>query len=246
MKSFASFDDAAIAYRDEGEGRPALLLHGFLANAETNFVRPGVSAALLAAGRRVILPDLRGHGGSDASTDPHRWPPDVMAKDQEALLAHLGIADGEYDLVGYSLGARMAIRMLARGASPGRAALCGMGESATGGDARRAHFEDAIRNGENAHDARAGKFILGFMAQNGVKPEAALLALAAQIDTPPSVLGRISTPILCLSGADDHDNGSAEKLAAMFPNARAERTPGNHLSAVAAPEFAAALVRFLA
>ena len=66
----------------------------------------------------------------------------------------------------------------------------------------------------------------------------------SQIQTEKAPLAAIETPILCVSGADDHDNGSAEGLAAFFPNAQAQRINGNHLSAVNV-ELGAAIVRFL-
>ncbi len=111
---FSSFDGQEIAYRVMGEGRPTLLLHGFLADSLSNWVQPGIAAALAGLGRQVILPDLRGHGASAAPTDLAFWPPDTLAMDQMALVAHLGLTD--HDLVGYSLGARTAVRMMVRGA----------------------------------------------------------------------------------------------------------------------------------
>ncbi|MDR7118561.1 alpha/beta fold hydrolase [Caulobacter sp. BE254] len=126
LHRFQSFDGVSIGYRTLGEGWPTLLLHGFLASAEANWFLPGIAAAVAAAGRRVIAPDLRGHGRSDAPTDPAAWPRDVLAMDQEALIAHLHLSD--YDLVGYSLGARTAVRMAVRGARPRKLVLAGMGE----------------------------------------------------------------------------------------------------------------------
>ena len=77
-----------VGYRTLGEGWPTLMLHGFLASAETNWFLPGIAAAVAATGRRVIAPDLRGHGRSDAPTDPAAWPRDGLAMDPEALIAH--------------------------------------------------------------------------------------------------------------------------------------------------------------
>lgn len=244
MTHFSSFDGAKIAYRILGEGRPALLLHGFLANAELNFFAPGIAAAVAATGRKVIAPDLRGHGASAASEDKAAYPIDVLARDQEALLKHLDI--GEYDLIGYSLGARTAVRMMARGAKPAKAVLGGMGDTGVlDVNQRVAFFEDALKNGEKAQNAAAGKRVHAMLAHTGLKAAAMLNVLASQKSTTSAELSAITIPTLVVSGVDDADNGSAEGLAMLLPRATARRVPGNHLSAVAAPELQMAIAEFL-
>lgn len=242
--TFASFDGAQIAVHTLGEGRPTLMLHGFIASAELNWIMPGIAARVAAAGRRVIMPDLRGHGASAAPTDAASWLPDILAMDQEALLTHLGLTN--YDLVGYSLGARTAVRMLVRGARPGRVALGGMGDSGVlRAGARAAMFEDSIRNGENAADPRAGKVIQARIRHGGFKPEALLGVLASFVPTTEADLAALDLPILAVSGERDEDNGSPERLAALLPQGQAARVPGDHLSAVGEPALAEAIVAFL-
>jgi pimeloyl-ACP methyl ester carboxylesterase len=189
--------------------------------------------------------DLRGHGRSEASENPTAYPPDVLAQDGEALIAHLSLTD--YDLVGYSLGARTAVRMLVRGARPRRCVLGGMGDSGILGSAARADFfADAIRNGEESRNPQAAKVIHAMIQRANLKPQAMLNVLKAQVQPTQAELDRIDTPILVVSGIDDNDNGSAEGLARLLKNAKAERVPGNHLSAVQAPELAQAIVSCLA
>jgi len=244
MERFASFDGAPIAFRLMGEGRPVLLLHGFLADAELNWIQPGIAAKIAATGRQAILPDLRGHGASAAPTGAEAYPPDALAMDQEALIARLGLAD--YDLVGYSLGARTAMRMMVRGARPARAVLGGMGDSGIMNvAARRAFFADSIRNGARAARPEAGQYIQAAIAERGLSAEAMLNVLTQQVDTPRETLAGIDVPILVVSGTEDEDNGSAEGLAAALPRARALRVPGNHLTAIGEPALAAAIVAFL-
>lgn len=245
MATFSSFDGRAIAYRTFGpeNGRATLLLHGFLANAEVNWIAPGVTAALAASGRFVITPDLRGHGASAAPQDPDAYPPDALAQDQEALLSYLGVTS--YDLVGYSLGARTAIRMLVRAAKPGRAVLAGMGQSAVDGKARRAAFHDWIVNGAAAVDGRTGAAVQAFLGRNGIDPQAALGVQGSIVDTPIADLAAIKTPILCLSGDRDFDNGSAEILASYFPHASARRVKGDHMSTILDRDFCSAILSFL-
>ena len=88
IRRFASFDGQEIAYQVLGAGRPTLMIHGFLADAQKNWIQPGIAAAVAAVGRQVILPDLRGHGASAAPTDLAYWPADALALDQAALVAH--------------------------------------------------------------------------------------------------------------------------------------------------------------
>lgn len=246
LHRFQSFDGVSIGYRTLGDpaGWPTLMLHGFLASAETNWFLPGIAAAVAASGRRVIAPDLRGHGRSDAPTDPAAWPRDVLAMDQEALIAHLHLKD--YDLVGYSLGARTAVRMLVRGARPRKLALGGMGDSGLmAAGARAAMFEDSIRHGDAAKDPRAGRRVHAMMAAGGLKPEAMLGVLTSFVATSADEIGAIDVPTLVVAGQRDDDNGSVEGLAAMMPNARAARVPGDHLTAVMEPALAEVVTSFL-
>ena len=129
--SFTSFDGQTIAYHTLGEGRPTLLLHGFMASTQLNWTGPGITAKIAALGRKVIALDFRGHGASAHFNAEADFPPDVLSMDVEALLGHLGLSD--VDLVGYSMGARTAVRLLIRGFRPGKLVMGGMGDT---GDCR--------------------------------------------------------------------------------------------------------------
>ena len=170
---FKSFDGAALSYRIEGEGRLVLMLHGFLANSRLNWIEPGIAGAIANAGFKAIMLDHRGHGRSAAPEDAAAYPPDVLAQDALALLDHLQLKD--YDLVGYSLGARTAVRMLVLGARPRRCVLGGMGKSGVVGSAARvAFFEDAIGKGEGGAHPEAARLIGLLMERAHVKSEVML------------------------------------------------------------------------
>src|SRR5258707_1585326 len=94
-----------IAYLDEGQGDPIILIHGFASSKDVNWVQPGWFTTLKAAGRRVIALDNRGHGQSAKLTDPANYHTAKMASDVKALMAHLDI--GRADVMGYSMGARI-------------------------------------------------------------------------------------------------------------------------------------------
>ena len=134
---FAGRDGVELACRETGFGRPLILLHGFMGAGSS--MLDGWAGPLAGQGRRVVVPDFRGHGDSAKPHDPAAYPPDVLADDGLALVEHLGFGDGGYDLGGYSLGARIVLRMLVRGAKPGRAIVAGQGlAKVSGPQGRRA------------------------------------------------------------------------------------------------------------
>ena len=89
---FEARDGVRLAWREIGEGRPILLLHGLFSNAEVNWIKFGTAARVAAEGYRVIMPDLRVHGSSDAPHGEEYYPPDVLMHDVQDLVAHLGLA----------------------------------------------------------------------------------------------------------------------------------------------------------
>src|SRR6202046_3251962 len=111
---FPANDGARLAYRETGSGRPLILLHGFMGTG-SDWLDHGPGDTLAETGFRLVLPDFRGHGQSPRPHDQPAYPPDVLADDALALISHLGLGAGEYDLGGYSLGGRIVVRLLARG-----------------------------------------------------------------------------------------------------------------------------------
>jgi pimeloyl-ACP methyl ester carboxylesterase len=241
---FQGRDGAELVYREMGEGRPLVLIHGFFSTAMVNWVRYGHAAKIAARGHRVVMPDLRGHGGSAKSHDAAAYPSDVLVDDGFALIEQLGLTD--YDLGGYSLGGRTTIRMLARGATPGRAIVAGMGLEGivhTGG--RSAYFRRILTHLGTFERGSADWMTEAFLKTVGGDPVALLAILDTFVDTPREVLERIETPTLVLAGSEDDDNGSAEALAAALLDGRYVAVPGNHMSAVIKPELGVAIADFL-
>lgn len=245
MNRFASFDGAEIAWHEVGSGRPVILLHGLFSDAATNWIRFGSAATIAAAGFRVILPDLRGHGASAKPHDAAAYPPDVLAMDAAALVAHLGLSD--YDLGGYSLGARTAVRCLARGMTPRRVVLAGMGLSGLIEVGRRTDwFLSVIADLGRFERGSPGWTAVQFMRTNHVDGAAVSHVLLSQVVTDRAALNGLSRPTLVVCGADDADNGSAPDLAAALPDATYVEVPGTHMSSVTKPELGHAIAEFLA
>ncbi len=235
---------ARLAVHRMGVGRPVLLLHGLFSSAQVNWIKFGTAERLVAAGFEAIMPDLRAHGQSDAPHDPAAYPADVLVQDAQAVVTALGLTD--YDLVGFSLGSRTAVRGVLAGLSPRRLVLGGMGLEGLSGWARRsAHFISAIdRFGTIPRDDSA-YLAQAFMKSMNVDRVAARLLLQSVDDTVASALNAVTMPTLVVCGSEDEDNGSAQALAAQLPNAVYRAVPGTHMSSVTKPEFGAAIAEFL-
>src|SRR3954454_4873071 len=103
-----SFHNGAveIAYLDEGEGDPIVLVHGFASSKNVNWVYPSWVSDLKEDGRRVIALDNRGHGDSAKLYDAEDYEIAVMANNIVALLPHHKL--DRADVMAYSQGSRMA------------------------------------------------------------------------------------------------------------------------------------------
>jgi pimeloyl-ACP methyl ester carboxylesterase len=241
---FQGRDGVRLAYRELGVGRPVVLIHGYFSTATMNWLRYGHAARIAAGGYRVVMPDLRGHGDSAKPHDAAAYPPDILTDDGFALVEHLGLTD--YDLGGYSLGARTTIRMLTRGARPKRAIVAGIGwDGIVHAVGRGEYFRDVLTHPGTFARGSAEWMAEAFLRTVGGDPVALLHVLDTFVDTPREALGGIDTPTLVLMGADDHDTGSAEELVAALAKGQYAGIPGNHMSAVTKPELGAAIADFL-
>lgn len=241
---FPSFDGVELAVHRLGEGRPVVLLHGLFSDANTNWIRFGHAQRLADAGFQAIMPDLRAHGQSDRPHDPNAYPQDVLVGDVQALIGHLGLSD--FDLGGFSLGARTAVRSVIEGARPRRLVLAGMGLAGLAGwDRRAAFFIDAIDRFEAVKQGDPAFLAVAFMKTQKVDRVAARLLLQSVEDIGPAQLAAVTIPTLVVCGDKDRDNGSPEELVAALANARLERVPGTHMSSVTEPALGQAIAEFL-
>jgi pimeloyl-ACP methyl ester carboxylesterase len=242
---FESFDGERIAWRELGEGRAVVLIHGYFSTAEVNWLRYGHAQAIAARGFRVIMPDLRGHGASARPHDAAAYPRDALMRDGLALVEHLGLTD--YDLGGYSLGARTTVRMLANGAHPRRVILSGMGLAGLIETAGRGEYFRHVLTHLGSFERGTSEWMTeAFLKTTKGDPVALLRVLDTFVDTPPAALADMRAPTLVVSGDEDHDNGSAAALADALPHGVLREVPGNHMSAVTKPELGEAIAAFLA
>lgn len=246
LHHFTTSDGVRLAYRIVGEqnDRDVMLIHGLFSNGELNWVKFGHAQKLADTGFRVILPDLRAHGASEAPHGAEHYPDDVLARDMEELIAHLELVD--YDLGGFSLGARTTARLLMRGATPKRVVFGGMGlEGLAGWSKRKDFFLDVIAHFDEIKHGDPRFMTVSFMKTMKVDRQAAKWLLGTFTDTDPDALAHITQPALVVCGTEDFDNGSAEKLVAALPNATYAPVPGTHMSSVAEGAMGDAIVRFL-
>lgn len=247
MQSFRH-DGIEIAYLDEGDGEPIVLVHGFASNAAVNWVLPGWVATLTKAGRRVIALDNRGHGASSKLYDPAAYHSASMAQDVRALLDHLGIARA--DVMGYSMGARIvAFLALAHPERVRSIVLGGLGSRLVDGVGLPQSVADALEApSQAAVSDPQGRVFRAFAEQtrSDLKALAACIRGSRQTLTRADVMA-IRMPALVAVGTTDEVAGSARELAAMLPGGEALDIPDrDHMQAVGDKVFKAGVLAFLA
>jgi pimeloyl-ACP methyl ester carboxylesterase len=245
LDRFASFDGVEIAYTLFGDGPDVLLLHGFASDHIGNWVRPGIAAALVESGRRVIAYDARGHGASGKPHEVDAYEHDAMVRDAQALLDRLAVT--AVDVVGYSMGAIVSSRLVPHEPRARSLVLGGVGGRLAHGRSPEVRARTAAALEARAASPQAPPVDRAFrrFAQRSGNDLAALAAVqrAAAAGTPGD-LGAIRVPTLVVAGVDDRLAGAPGELAALIHGAETAAIAGNHLSAVAEP-LAAAIVGFL-
>jgi len=245
LHRWTASDGVELAWHEEGEGRPVILLHGLFSDAQMNWINFGHADRIATAGFRAIMPDLRAHGLSAKPHSAEHYPTGILVRDLTELIAHLGLAD--FDLGGFSLGARTVVQAVGEGLKPGKAILAGMGlRGLQNWERRQQFFRDAIAAFDTAARGDPHWLAIQFMKTMKTDREAALLLLDSFGPTAPEWFAAFTRPALVVCGSEDEDNGSAADLAAALPDARFEEVPGTHMSSVTKPELGEAIARFLA
>jgi len=241
-------DNVEIAFLDEGEGEPIVLVHGFASNAAVNWVHPGWFTFLKDAGRRVIALDNRGHGASTKLYDPAAYHSALMAGDLAALLDHLAL--GRADVMGYSMGARITAFLALQNPQRLRSAIFGgLGSHLLDGIGVPDDVAEALEAPSPAavNDPRARMFrVFAEQTQSDLRALAACARGSRQTLTPAQV-ATIRVPALVALGSKDVIGGSAAELAALLPAGQALEIPGrDHMTAVGDKVFKQGVLTFLA
>ena len=237
-------DGIELAYHETGQGRVAILLHGLFSDANMNWIKFGHAGRLADAGFRVIMPDLRAHGLSGKPHGAAYYPRGILARDLRELVARLGLT--EFDLGGFSLGARTSVEAVGEGLHPRRAVLGGSGlEGLRNWKQRKDFFVEAIERFDEAERGDPHWLSIQFMKSQKVDRVAAAHLLDSFEDAFMDWLEAFTMPTLVVCGAEDEDNGSAAELAEALPIAKFIEVPGTHMSSVTKPELGEAIVTFL-
>ena len=237
-------DGIQLAWHELGDGQPVVLLHGLFSDANMNWIKFGHAARIAAEGCRVIMPDLRGHGLSGKPHEPEHYPVGILARDLRELIAHLALTD--FDLGGFSLGARTTVEGIGEGLRPRRAILGGAGlEGLRHWERRKNFFLEAIELFDRVPRSDPHWLSIQFMKSQKIDRVSAALLLQSFADAFMDWLKAFTMPTLVVCGSEDDDNGSAEQLAAMLPNATFQEIPGTHMSSVTKPELGEAIAQFL-
>jgi pimeloyl-ACP methyl ester carboxylesterase len=246
MRSFAE-DGIELAYIDEGEGQPVLLVHGFGSTHRVNWVDTGWVTTLNRAGYRVVAFDNRGHGASTKLYDPADYHTGLMAQDAARLLSHLGIRRAA--VMGYSMGARIAAFLaLARPDLVSAVVLGGLGIHLVDGVGLPTTIADAME-AESLADIEdpMGLMFRAFAEQTKADRRALAACIRGSRQTlSREEVARIGQPALVAVGTRDRIAGSARELAALLPSGMALDIPDrDHNPAVGDKRFKEAVTTFL-
>ena len=244
-----SFHNGAveIAYLDEGEGDPIVLVHGFASSKNVNWVYPTWVSELRKEGRRVIALDNRGHGESEKLYDPAQYSIPTMAGDTLALMDHLDIARA--DVMGYSLGARMTAVLAQRQPERLRSAIfggIGIGLIEGGGPGETVAAALDAPSLEDVTDP-VGRTFRAFADQTRSDRQ----ALAACLRGSRRLMTRddaasIAVPVLIAVGTSDEIAGSAAALGKIIPGAEVLDIPNrDHMRAVGDKVYKSGVLEFL-
>jgi len=250
-----------IHYFVRGEGEPVLLIHGFTASADSNWIRSGIFDAL-DDHYKVIAIDNRGHGKSEKPHDADKYGME-MVEDQIRLLDHLGIDKAH--LVGYSMGGFITGRLMIE--HPERVLSATMGGA--GWEDQKSQRLDFIE--ELADSLESGKGIgplivrltpagetppneeqlklmnTVVMMTNDPQALAAVIRGMTQFFVPEDQLRACKVPVLAIVGSRDPLKAGVDAMAKIRPDIKVVVVDGaNHMTAFRKPVFIDSLKAFLA
>lgn len=236
-----------IAYLDEGEGDPIVLVHGFASSKNVNWSYPAWVSTLTKAGRRVIALDNRGHGESTKLYDPENYHIGIMAGDVRALMDHLDIVRA--DMMGYSMGGRITAYLGQRDPQRLRSAILGgigIGLIEGGGPGENVATALEAKSLDDVTDP-VGRTFRAFADQtrSDRRALAACLRGSRRLMTREEAAA-ISVPVLIAVGTTDDVAGSAQRLSEVISGSQVLDIPNrDHMRAVGDRVYKEGVLDFL-
>ncbi|CAM3968535.1 alpha/beta fold hydrolase [Cohnella lubricantis] len=247
------------ACADEGAGTPVLLLHGYCGSRHYwDDVLP-----LLNAKFRIIAPDCRGHGETQATNGA--YPMEQLAEDAVQLLDELGIPKAY--VLGHSMGGYTALALAEK--YPDRVLGLGLLHSTTFPDdengkagrdaaARRialegikGHIDDLVPKlfAPEHRTSMRSKLSRATVIGYGTSPLGAIGGALGMKERPDrrSILEQFHKPVLLLAGEEDGVIAPEKRFPASGPNVTQVLLSGSgHMGMMEAPEaFANAIASFI-
>jgi len=244
---FFENDGLKLAFLDEGEGEPILLIHGFASSAFYNWIQPGWIQTLTGAGYRTIAIDNRGHGSSDKPHDRSVYTPTLMAADAAALLDHLDIPQAH--VMGYSMGARISAFLALQ--HPERVhdlVFGGLGIGMVEGAGDWTPIAEALLADDPDEISHPRGRMFRMFADKTKSDKVALAAcvITSKEEISEENMARITQPALVAVGTKDDIGGDPHRLAALMPRGEAIDVPNrDHMLAVGDKVFKQAVLGFL-
>ncbi|MFK7776339.1 MAG: alpha/beta fold hydrolase [Saprospiraceae bacterium] len=238
---FTSFDKVNIAYTDEGEGEPVILLHGFISSGNS-WNRSALKKDLLEKGFRVIVPDLRGNGKSDQPNNPNAYANDAEIKDLKKLADHLNLE--KYIAVGYSRGSIVLAKLLTQESRIKKAIIGGMGLDFSNPNwGRRIMFAEAFGGKKPLNEITKGAVEYA----TSINANLQVLSWLQEFQPTTSIeeLEKIKTKILVIAGDEDTDNGNPSDLQKHLSNSKLKIIKGDHNNTYKAENFSIAVMNFI-
>lgn len=247
MPSFQN-GSVEIAYLDEGEGDPIVLVHGFASSKNVNWAYPTWTSTLVKSGRRVIALDNRGHGESSKLYDPELYQIGTMAGDVRALMDHLAIERA--DMMGYSMGGRITAYLAHRDPQRLRSAILGgIGMTLIDGGGPGENVAAALE-ANSLDDVKdpMGRTFRAFADQTRSDRRALAACLrGSRRKMTREEAAAISIPTLIAVGTTDDVAGSAKNLSEIIPGSQVLDIPNrDHMRAVGDRVYKEGVLEFLA
>lgn len=234
-------DGIAVVHHSpaDSSGRPVLLIHGFASDSESDFGANGWIQKLADADFRVSTVDLPGHGrgpevASIAAGCTTRVV-DYLAAAVDEAADFYGVED--IDVLGYSLGARLAWELPAAGARVGKLVLGGLSAQEPFALIDTLQLRHVVAGNDEAGDPLLG--MMAMMVGTPGKDTDSLINLIGGLGSEPFAPGSTvpATEVLFVAGEDDFMTAGIEEVVGLVAEAELRRVPGDHRGALDSPEF---------